>query len=288
MAWAELSDCRCYFELLGNGDPLLLIPGMANTCRMWDVVACDFAQFFSVIQFDNRGIGKSLARRKANSLHDLASDIVELLDYLQLDRAHVLGASFGGTVAQRLAIDHPSRVDRLVLVSCADSFSPYLRQMSGLLAQTLRRFPMEMFVRTIELLGTSPEFHDANRDLVEQRVNAKCRSRVSPAAVSNQFRCLASAEKDPLDGRIFAPTLVVAGEYDPIIPGCYSKRMAERIPNSEFFLARGGGHNPLLDHPQSVLPRMIDFLQHKDAAPLFATTPVFRSSLSLVGGESPI
>jgi len=169
MAVADLSDCRCYYELVGDGEPLILIPGLANTCRMWDPVIPDLAQFFSLILIDNRGIGQSVARKAPRSLADLASDIVELFDHLQIDRAHVLGVSLGGVIAQRLAIDHPSRLDRLVLVSCADAFSPYLRQMSMLLAHTLRRFPKEMFVRTMELLATAPEFLDSHGDVVEQR-----------------------------------------------------------------------------------------------------------------------
>ncbi|HET6249993.1 MAG TPA: alpha/beta fold hydrolase [Tepidisphaeraceae bacterium] len=261
MAWAELSDCRCYYEVLGTGEPLILIPGLAATTRMWDPVAGDLGQFFSVILFDNRGMGRSIALRKPTTLADLASDIVELLDHLQLDRVHVLGVSLGGVIAQRVAIDHPSRVDRLVLVSCADTFSPYLRQMSLLLAHTLRRFPREMFVRTMELLATAPEFLDANTDLVEERVKTKSGSHVSARAVGNQLRCLAASEVPAGYFKITAPTLVVAGEFDPIIPSCYSKQMADKIPASEYFLVRGAGHNPLVDHPQAVIPRVVEFLQ---------------------------
>ncbi|HZK79813.1 MAG TPA: alpha/beta hydrolase [Humisphaera sp.] len=261
MAWAELSDCRCFYEVHGDGEPLILIPGLAATSQMWDPVAADFAQFFSVIQFDNRGVGKSIAKRDAKTLPDLVSDIVELFDRLQLDRAHVLGVSLGGIIAQRLAIDHPSRVGRLVLVSCCDTFSPYLRQMSSLLAHTLRRFPKEMFIRTLELLATAPEFLDAHSDVVEQRVLHKCRNRVSARAVGNQMRCLATAEMAPDHYRIHSPTLVVAGEYDPIIPSCYSKRMADKIPGSKYMLVRGAGHNPIIDHPRDIIPNVIEFLR---------------------------
>ena len=113
------------------------------------------------------------------------SDLVELLDRLQLERAHVMGISLGGVIAQRLAVDHPSRVDRLVLVSCADRFTPYLRQVASLLGHSLRRFPKEAFVRTMELLGTSPQYLDENEAIVEQRVAAKCASRVSGRAWRN-------------------------------------------------------------------------------------------------------
>ena len=262
MAWAELSDCRCYYELLGNGEPLILIPGLAATSRMWDPIAADLAQFFSVILFDNRGIGQSVAKRVPTSLSDMVSDIVELLDHLQVDRAHVLGISLGGIIAQHVAIDHPTRVHRLVLASCADTFSPYLRQMSMFMAHTLRRFPREMFVRTMELLGTAPEFLDANVDLVEQRVKSKCRTSISARAVGNQLRCLASSEIEPMHFRISAPTLVMAGEFDPIIPSCYARQMAEKIPNSEFYLVKGAGHNPIVDHPERCLPKVIEFLSH--------------------------
>lgn len=266
MPWAQLSDVRCHYEIEGEGAPLLLIAGLGGTSRLWDPVVPDLGSFFSVIVFDNRGIGQSIARRTPRTLWDLSADIVELLDYLQLDRCHVLGVSLGGVIAQRLAIDHPSRIDRLVLVSCADAFSPYLRQMAMLLAHSLRRFPKEMFARTMELLATAPDFLDANADLVEQRIQDKCRSRVKARTVGNQLRCLACSEVEPRDYKITVPTLVISGEYDPIIPSCYARRMAQKIPGARFMMVPGAGHNPVVDYPEQVLPRIIPFLQGERGA----------------------
>ena len=266
MAWADLTDVRCYYETLGEGDPLLLIPGLGTNRRMWDAIAPDLASFFSLILIDNRSVGLSMAKRHPNSTADWAADIVELLDFLQLSRAHVLGVSLGGVIAQRLAIDHPSRVDRLVLVSCADSFTPYLRQMAGLLGHSLRHFPRELFVRTVELLGTSPQFLDAHPLLVEQRVLAKCRSGISGKALARQLRALSRSEIDSRHYHITAPTLVMAGEHDAMIPSCYSRRMAERIPDSRFVVVPGAGHNPLCDSPEA-LPEVIEFLQANASKP---------------------
>src|SRR4051795_6753537 len=151
MAWAELSDVRCYYELLGEGPPLVLIPGLGGHCRVWDSMAPQLAKHFTLVLIDNRGLGRSRARRKPRTLADYSTDIAELLDELQLDRAHVLGLSLGGIIAQRFAIDHPSRVDRLVLVSCADRFSPYLRQMAMMLKHALMRFKWLEFARAMEL-----------------------------------------------------------------------------------------------------------------------------------------
>src|SRR2546430_10704359 len=168
MAWAELTDVRCYYEVLGQGDPLLLVPGLGVTCRTWDPVLPELARHFTLIMIDNRGLGLSQMKRPPRTTADYSTDLVELLDHLQLDRAHVIGLSLGGIIAQRLASDHPSRRDGLVLVSCADRFSPYLKQTALMLRHALRRFSWEEFARAVELLGSSPEYVDGNEKLVEE------------------------------------------------------------------------------------------------------------------------
>ncbi|MEE9212362.1 MAG: alpha/beta fold hydrolase, partial [Phycisphaeraceae bacterium] len=115
MPFVELTDVRCYYELRGKGDPLLLIPGLGNTCRIWDPIAADLAEHFCLIGVDIRGVGQSVAKRQPNTLRDYTADLVELLDHLQVVRTHVMGLSLGGMIAQRFAIDHPDRVSRLVL-----------------------------------------------------------------------------------------------------------------------------------------------------------------------------
>ena len=122
--FADLTDVRCYYELLGSGDPLVLIPGLGTTCALWDCVAAELANSFSLVMLDNRGMGRSFVKRAPQTLSDFAVDVVELMDHLQLDRAHVMGLSLGGIIAQQLAVDHATRVDRLVLVSCSNSFGP--------------------------------------------------------------------------------------------------------------------------------------------------------------------
>ena len=265
MAWAELSDVRCYYEVLGHGDPLLLIPGLGLTCRTWEEVAPELAQHFSLILLDNRGIGQSQAKRPPRSLADYSSDVIELLDELQLDRVHVLGLSLGGIIAQRVAVDHPGRVDRLVLVSCTDRFSPYLQQTAQLLGHALRRFSWESFVRTVEMLGTSPEYFDGQNALVEQRVRAKCDAPSNRGGLACQLRCVARSEMDPSDYRIPAPTLVIAGQDDRLIPSCYAQSMAAKIAHSQFVLLPRIGHNPFQECPHQVQELIVQFLNQRSA-----------------------
>ena len=262
--FADLSDVRCYYELLGTGDPILLVSGVGRTCRLWDGVTSELSKSNSLILLDNRGLGRSIAKRPAHSLADLAVDLVELLDHLQLQRAHVIGISFGGLVAQQLALDHPSRVDRLVLVSCSNRFSPYLLGVAKLLAQALRHCPPEMFLQTIELLGSAPQFFDAHAEEIGQKIATECEDGMPRGAVAKQLRCVGC--RDMADGqeyRITAPTLVVAGEQDMLIPACYAREMARQIPDSEFLLVRGCGHNPFTEKPEQVVPRVLEFLARR-------------------------
>jgi pimeloyl-ACP methyl ester carboxylesterase len=264
--FANLTDVRCHYELLGTGDPVLLVPGLGATCSVWEGITSALSQSFSLILLDNRGLGRSIANRAPQSLTDLSVDLVELMDHLQLDRAHVVGLSLGGIIAQQLAIDHPSRVDRLVLISCTNRFGPYLLEVARLLAQTLRHFPPELFRRTVELLGTSPQYFDAHADEIDQKIATECALGIPRAAVARQLRCLGC--RDIADGnayQITAPTLVIAGEQDMLIPACYARQMADQIQGSEFLLVRGCGHNPFAEKPELVVPRVIEFLMRSRA-----------------------
>jgi 3-oxoadipate enol-lactonase len=261
MAWANLSDVRCYYELLGEGEPLLLIPGLGGNCRVWDPIAPQLANDFSLILVDNRGLGRSTPKRKPRTLADYSADLAELLDKLQLDRAHVLGLSLGGIIAQRFAIDHPSRVDRLALVSCTDKFSAYLLRITALLGHSLRRFPRKVFVQMMELLCTAPLYLDANVEQIDREADLRVKSGVPARAIGTQLRALLRSEVPADDYRITAPTLVVAGEHDALIPNCYARLMADKIPDSRFVLIPGAGHNPMVEMPDVVLPLIARFLR---------------------------
>jgi len=281
--FADLTDVRCYYEVLGSGDPLLLIPGLGTTCALWDSVAIELANSFSVIVLDNRGIGQSIPKRSPKTLEDFSTDLVELMDHLQVARAHVLGLSLGGMIAYQVASDHPSRVDRLVLVSCTHRFSPYLREMARLLGHALRYFPQDVFQRTVKLLGTSPEYLDAHVDDIERKIATARESTAPRSSVGKQLWCLARHDRDDGWGNpVAAPTLVIAGEQDHLIPACYARRMAQQIRGSEFMVVPECGHNPFDEKPDVVIPRITEFLmrgrgddsRHIQALPRAMETPV--------------
>jgi pimeloyl-ACP methyl ester carboxylesterase len=260
MPWADLTDVRLYYELTGEGDPLVMIPGLGSTCRLWDPIVPELSRLFTLVMPDNRDVGKSKGKRAPRSLSDMAADLIELFDLLQLDRPHVMGISLGGVIAQCVAVEHPSRVNKLVLLSSAHRFGPYLRDISYLLGNCLYRMPYARFQRTIELLGTAPAYYDEHIEEVEQKIETARKAHASRKAVVRQLKCLAVSEVQEAHYRIDAPTLIVSGEYDALIPNCYAERMAAAIPGSEFHVLPDCGHNPISEMPAAVMPLITEFL----------------------------
>src|SRR3954470_2981688 len=109
------NELELYYEETGSGPPLLLIAGLSGNTLGWSMLQPVLAEHFRVIAFDNRGAGRSSAPPGPYTTAQMAQDAVALLDYFDIDRAHIIGQSMGGMIAQELALAHPERVDRLVL-----------------------------------------------------------------------------------------------------------------------------------------------------------------------------
>src|SRR3982750_3934307 len=118
MAILELSETEIHYEVGGEGDPLLLVPGFASGAWSWNWQVEELSRDFRVITFDPRGISGSQLRNGAEiSIQLIADDIESLLDHLDIQKANVLGISFGGFVAQEFALCYPQRLQKLVLAS---------------------------------------------------------------------------------------------------------------------------------------------------------------------------
>ncbi len=115
MPLAAINGLNLYYEEAGSGPPLLLIAGLSGTTLGWAMLLPALAAHFRVIAFDNRGAGRSSAPPGPYTTRQMAGDAAALLEHLGITRAHVIGLSLGGMIAQELALAHPERVDHLVL-----------------------------------------------------------------------------------------------------------------------------------------------------------------------------
>ena len=250
------------YEERGDGFPLLLIHGLAGDHQAWDAQASAWQTRFRVIAPDNRGAGCSTQVDEPVTTRDMACDMLALMDGLGMAKAHVIGRSMGGAIAQHLALLAPERVATLVL--CAsfarlDAFGArVLANMRELLELTgswavHARHSVQNFV-SAEFFDTYPERVRAIEALIggEKRLPA-CYVRQNNA-------CL---EHDTLDAirAIRCPTLVLAGGRDPICPPVCARRMVERIPGAQSVMFESSSHFFLMEEPERFMATLDTWLR---------------------------
>ena len=254
-----------YYEVHGEGAPLVLIMGIGYDSTLWQLAQVPaLSQKMRVVIFDNRDAGQSSKARHPYTIADMADDVVGLMNSLDLPRAHVLGLSMGGMIAQQVALRHPDRVDRMVLTGCGAAparvvFDP-IRAWDWIKAndKTGEAFACEQFNW---LFSTA---FRRNRDAVEQTVAmlSKNPNPMGPEAYHRQAQ--AYLQYDALDqlGAIRAPTLVIGGEQDLLTPPWVCREVAARIPGARFELIEGDGssHVVPIERPDDFNPLVAKFL----------------------------
>jgi 3-oxoadipate enol-lactonase len=234
---------KMYYEVHGKGKPFLLISGLGSDLNGWALQIPEFAKKYRVIAFDNRGSGRTDAPDMPYSIRMMAEDTVGLMDALSIEKAHVLGVSMGGYIAQELAIRYPSRVASLILVTT--SVGPYLLKISVLQAwarQALRDMrPMTFFQIMLPFMFNDSSFESPG--VLEMAVATIAgHSSTPPDVLARQMIACVEHDVRHRIGQITAPTLVLAGKEDPFVPFSLSEELAASIPNARFRVLDGWGH----------------------------------------------
>jgi pimeloyl-ACP methyl ester carboxylesterase len=256
------------YRRTGTGPPLVVVNGFAATKDDWDPTFLDaLARERTLVLLDNRGMGGSQDDGQPFTINDLADDVVDLMNKLGLERTPVLGWSMGGYVALALAIAHPARVERLVLLSTGgggrltaptdEDVRSRLRDLSGT--------PREQASRLISLLFLSERA--AEIDAAFGDVVAAARAKLPHDVVERQWTAMEGwKERETADdiGLISCPALVATGDDDVVVPPANSLALAEAIPGSWLARFPRSGHGFMSDHGQS-LARLIGAFLSMDA-----------------------
>jgi pimeloyl-ACP methyl ester carboxylesterase len=260
----HINGRRIHAQIRGEGEPLLLFSGIWGEVGLWDGLL-PYLPGFRTIAFDPPGIGRSQMPKLPLTMPALVRHGTAVLDELGIDSAHVLGASFGGAVAQHLAIWHPHRVRRLVLVST--SFGAFAKP-GKLSAFWHFAHPLNYNPPRLERVAGSM-FGGRLRKEPELVRTMHIRRPTNALAAMYRLAPLFGWTSLPWLRMIRHPTLVVAGDDDPITPLVNHRIIAALVPRASLHIVRGGGHLVLLDSAPEVAPVITSFLRggHGPGAP---------------------
>jgi 3-oxoadipate enol-lactonase len=243
------------YERSGNADgpPLLLIMGMSGTSLHWGEPFLQLLRRdFDVIAYDHRGVGASTALHGAVTIREMADDAAALLEALALDGAHVLGVSMGGMIAQELALNHPERLRTLTLgcTYCGGEGSALASPSD--LAELVEAMPSgdrERALRAGWAINVSVAMA-ADEDAFATFRQIAQRRAVAVAVIMQQMQACAAHDTSARLARIAAPTLVVHGSEDRMLPVQNGRLIASRIPGARLEILDGVGHLFFWERPE--------------------------------------
>jgi pimeloyl-ACP methyl ester carboxylesterase len=288
---ARVGDIKLCYETFGQrSDPaLLLVMGLSSQMVLWEEEFCQRLadRGFWVIRFDNRDCGRSSVLRDrpvptrmqlllrhpggaAYALDELADDAAGLLDALDIESTHVVGASMGGMIAQLLAIRHPERVRSLVSIMSTTGNLRVGRPSPRIASRLLRRVPRDRegyirdFAATYRAIG-SPRYYSEEHS---RTLAARCYERgIHPAGSARQLAAIVTArDRTAQLKQLNVPTTVIHGDVDPLINPSGGRATAAAIPGAKLVMIPGMGH----DLPPALWDRFLDEIEETTARQLSA------------------
>lgn len=254
------SGRRIFFDDAGIGPPLLLINGHLVARTAWDFQFPVFARHFRTIRIENRDAGESDPESAPYTIADMASDAVTLLDALAIPRAHVIGHSMGVSIALRLTLDHPDRVDRLILVSgrAADPAEDASRSepptRDTWIADPLAR------ARARAVAVVAPGYFDRYPEQFVAVVEQERGNRMTYEGMLRQREAGREESTLPRLGEIVAPTLVIHGDRDPLVTVPHGEALAAGIRGARLRVFPDVGHRPQVERTEEFNRAVLAFL----------------------------
>lgn len=233
----EVGTARIYYQEVGSGRPVVLIHGLSGSGRWWRHNVTALAQHYHVYVIDMIGFGRS--RKQPFVLHQAASLLAAWMDQIGIDTADVVGHSMGGFVAVDLAASFPDKVANLVLVDAA--------------ALPLGRTHLQHAFGLLRALGEMP--------LGFLPILIGDALRAGPRTLLNAMRELLTTDISHKLGQIDAPTLLIWGEHDWLVPLAIGQQLCKTLVNASLIVVPKAGHNPMWDRPETFNQIAIDFLQ---------------------------
>jgi len=258
-----VDGARLHYEVFGRrkAPAVLMIQGLGADKHGWDMQRFILAGQYYVITFDNRGAGRSDKPLGAYSMEQMTDDAVAVLDAVDVDAAHVVGASMGGVIGQIMAVRYPERVLSLTLACTACRDHPWRRELMQRWMETALEHGMGAMTKQAARWVMAPR---SFRRLAPTFGWLGPLAMTRPAhSFASQVRAILATDDSLADelGSIDVPTLVVVGNQDILTPRGDSEEIAERIPGAELVVISGAAHGMMVEHASTFNMILFDFLR---------------------------
>jgi pimeloyl-ACP methyl ester carboxylesterase len=258
MPFVENLGARIYWDEEGSGAPLLLIMGLGWPSQAWQRLRPVLSEKYRTIALDNRGVGKSEVPAGPYSITQMAADAAAVLNAARVNAAHIFGVSMGGMIAQEFALQYPDKVRSLILGCTAAGGPEAVRAEDEVLHVLMTRGQdPQQFARAINPFiydaGTSPQ-------LVDEDTNTRLKWYAAGDGYFSQLQAVIAWEAYSRISQISAPTLVIHGENDRLVPAENGRRIAARIPGAKLVIIPGASHVFTTDQPAVSQTAILEFL----------------------------
>lgn len=252
MPKVTVSDLEVNYQIQGEGDPLLLIMGLSFSLLDWGTKLPELlAQHYKVILFDNRDAGETSRSNKPYTIEQMAADAAGLLDALEESNVHVFGVSMGGMIAQYFALNHSDKLNKLIL-GCT---------MAGGNCSKWGAFSNLFNNNILELLFT-PEFIEQHQSELANFFQTTTPFHSKGEALARQFFAMRGHDTCNMLGKIAAPTLIMTGDRDQLIPWENSDILTQKIPEAKQVIINNAAHAFCYSHPEATATAIINFLEN--------------------------
>ncbi len=268
MPLVKVNDINMYYEIHGDGFPLVMIIGLGSPLVFWDEVFIEkISKKFKVILFDNRGAGRTDKPKIKYSIQMFADDTAGLMDKLEIERAHVLGISMGGMIAQEVALNYPEKVEKLVLCATNCGWTSTFKILARLLLPIFKisfKRKMKTPESTMQYVFSglyTEEYIKENHDVLEER-KKKLIEYVSPFEVyERQTRAILKFNTRKRLKNLEIPTLILHGKKDSLVAYKRGLELAKLIPYSRLASFDNSGHGIFTMERDIVIKAILEFLE---------------------------
>ncbi len=261
----KIENFQLHYETKGTGEPLVLIPGFASGAWLWFKQIDFLAKHFQIITFDPRGVANSKISDDSTltiSIKTIAEDIAELLTELRIEKANILGTSFGGFVAQEFVLQHPTKLNKLLL-ACT-SFGGINHVLPN--TEVLKAFSSteglnspKRIRRYLEPAFTK-DFLDNHSEIIDEVCRLREENIVPETVYLQQLYSATGFDTESRIPQINAETLIITGDKDTVVPMQNSINLANSIPNSKLEIIKDGGHLFFIEQAEKFNQIVKDFL----------------------------